>query len=278
MRYRVRLTTDEQELYAFLQRDPIYAAYAIGDLEPALFAQCTWRLAEDRDGPAALAMFYWGLEPPVLLTMGAAEGVEAIFREAALPDQVYMNAQVAHLPIFQSSYDFGGDRVRPMLRMAVAPQSFQPAGSVRGDAYPFATLRRLGPQDLEAVRALYGLGGAHAPDAFSPFQLWDGVFYGVELASELPQSLSLVAVAGTHLVAPTWGVAALGNVYTHPGYRGRGFGQAASSAVTGELLGRGLLVVLNVEKHNSAAIQIYRKLGYRVHGPYYEGIGVRRRT
>jgi ribosomal protein S18 acetylase RimI-like enzyme len=275
MNYRVRLTTDQEELYAFLRRDPIYAAYAIGDLEPEYFARCTWYAAEGRAGQAALALLYQGLEPPVLLTMGDVEGVEAIFREAPPPQQIYMHAQVAHLPVFQAHYGFDQDRVRPMLRMAVAAERFQPARSPRGEDYPFPALRSLGPGDLEAIRALYAWGGGHVPDAFDVYQLWDGVFYGVELASELPLGLSLVAVAGTHLLAPNWGVAALGNVYTHPGYRGRGLAQAVCSAVTAELLRRQLSVVLNVEKTNGRAIHVYRKLGYRVHLPYYEGIGVR---
>jgi predicted GNAT family acetyltransferase len=80
-------------------------------------------------------------------------------------------------------------------------------------------------------------------------------------------------VAGTHLVAPTWGVAALGNVYVHPAWRGHGYGALVSSAVTAHLLQRGLLVVLNVDQDNLAAIHLYRQLGYGVHSPFVEGIG-----
>lgn len=35
--FTIRQTTDKQELFSFLQRDPIYSAYAIGDLEPTLY-------------------------------------------------------------------------------------------------------------------------------------------------------------------------------------------------------------------------------------------------
>jgi predicted GNAT family acetyltransferase len=85
-------------------------------------------------------------------------------------------------------------------------------------------------------------------------------------------------VAGTHLVAPAWGVAAVGNVYVHPHWRGRGYGALVSSAVTAELLQRGLLVVLNVDQDNPAAIHLYRQLGYRADCPFVEGIGVIRNT
>ena len=44
--WSVSLTTDKDQIEAFLRRDPVYAAYAIGDLEPEHAPFCTWRLAE----------------------------------------------------------------------------------------------------------------------------------------------------------------------------------------------------------------------------------------
>ncbi len=272
--YSIRLTSDKARIHAFLQRDPIYAAYAIGDLETEQFARCTWYLAERAGEIAALALVYRGLEPPVLMTMGAAEGLAAIFATMAPLPALYMSAQVEHLPLFQARCDFSGDRVRPMLRMAVTPDNFWPVEPPDGRHYPFARLNRLGPDDAQAVNDLIALGGPYAPDAFSRSQLWNGVFWGIELSSMLSRESLLAAVAGTHLVAPNWGVAALGNVYTHPAYRGRGYAQMLSSAVTEELLLKRLQVVLNVDRGNEAAIHIYRKLGYQVHCPFFEGIGV----
>jgi predicted GNAT family acetyltransferase len=85
-------------------------------------------------------------------------------------------------------------------------------------------------------------------------------------------------VAGTHLVAQDWGVAAVGNIYVHPDWRGRGYGALVSSAVTAELLQRGLLVVLNVDQNNPVAINLYRQLGFAVHCPFVEGIGITRNS
>lgn len=275
MSYVVCLTTDRAAIYAFLSRDPLAAAYAIGDLEPPFFEQCTWMLACREGTPQSLALLYQGLDPPVLLTLGERVGVAAIFGQLALPEQVAMSAQAAHLSLFQAAYDFSGDRIRPMVRMSVALHDFRPSGLRPLHGGPVARLRRLGPVDCSAIEALILAGGASAPDAFDPSQVEAGVFYGVDLARH-----GLVALAGTHLVAasswpaqPWHGVAAVGNIYTHPAFRGRGYGQAATSAVTGELLRRGLLVVLNVERDNTAAIQLYHKLGYREHSSFFEGFG-----
>ena len=278
MRYTVRLTTDKRELHAFLQRDPIWAAYAIGDLEPVHFAWCTWHTAEDAAGRlAGLALVYRRLDPPVLVTLGEPAAVAAILQQMALPEHVYVSAREEDLPLLLARYDFSADRVRPMLRMAVTPETFRPATGQ--DALG---LRRLDAADVQAIKALIALGGPFAPDAFTPSQVAEGVFFGIPGPglAVLPRTASpgsdpspLLAVAGTHLVAPAWGVAALGNVYVHPAWRGRGFGALVSSAVTAELLQRGLLVVLNVDQDNPAAINLYRQLGFAIHCPFVEGIG-----
>jgi ribosomal protein S18 acetylase RimI-like enzyme len=269
MCYTVRLTTDKAELHALLQRDPIWAAYAIGDLEPAHFSWCTWHVAEDAAGRlAGLALLYRRLDPPVLLTVGETAAVAAILDQVALPEQVYVSAREEHLPLLLARYDFSADRVRPMLRMAVTTKSFQPASGLLG---PGPALRRLDSADVPAIEALIALGGPFAPDAFTPGQVAEGVFIG--MVQNPATGSELAAVAGTHLVAPTWGVAAVGNVYVHPAWRGRGYGALVSSAVTAELLQRGLLVVLNVDQNNPAAINLYRQLGFREHCPFVEGIG-----
>jgi len=219
----------------------------------------------------ALALLYRGLQPPILLTLGEAAGVEQLLAQPAWPAQVYMNALEPHLPAFLARYDFSGDRVRPMLRMTVSSESFRPAVDSA------APLRRLGPADAPAIAALIAQGGPFAPDAFTPGQVDEGVFFGMEAAGEAGgETPPLQAVAGTHLVAPTWGVAAVGNVYVHPAQRGRGYGLLVSSAVTATLLARGLLVVLNVDQANQPAQRLYRRLGFWVHGPFVEGIGVTR--
>ena len=291
MRYTVRLTTDKNELHACLQRDPIWAAYALGDLEPAHFAWCTWHVAEDAAGRlAGLALLYRRLDPPILLTAGETAVVAALLEQMALPEQVYVSARAEHLPLLLARYDFSADRVRPMLRMAVTVETFRPAartgdhgrrGEHRGRGNPAPTLRRLDSTDVPVIEALIALGGPFAPDAFIPNQVDEGVFIGLEHTALLGgsdrggETPPLRAMAGTHLVAPAWGVAALGNVYVHPAWRGQGYGALVSSAVTVELLQRGLLVVLNVDQNNPAAINLYRQLGFAVHCPFVEGIGRR---
>lgn len=251
--WHIRELRDKTEILARLQSDRLYAAYAIGDLEPWFFRQCRWWLAEG-NGWWALILLFRGLEPPVLFCMGEAAGLAALLDAVPLPARLYLTARPTHWPVVEARY-----RLRfahHMLRMVVDGDSFRPA--------PHEAAFRLRPSDLDALRELYRHGGG---DAFAPYQLERGVFYGLTVDGEL------ISVAGTHLVSPAYGLAAVGNVFTHPAHRGRGYAAICTSAVTAALLAEGLDVLLNVNETNEPAVRLYRRLGYRVYCPFLEGIG-----
>lgn len=259
--WQVRKLAEKDEILAFLQQDRYYAAYAIGDLEPDFFSQCEWFAAREGGRIRSLALRFTSLDPHVLFTMGASEGLTLILGSALRPERVYLTARSEHLPAVRAFYSLG--EIKPMLRMAVQSEDFHP---VNGKAL------KLGPAYCGELKRLYSLGESTGESvvAFSPYQLAQGVFYGIEKRGRL------VAAAGTHLVAPTYGVAAVGNVFTDPDYRGRGYATLCTSAVTKELLARGLDVVLNVQEGNADAIHIYEKLGYRTYCRFIEALGVRK--
>jgi len=70
----------------------------------------------------------------------------------------------------------------------------------------------------------------------------------------------VVAAAGTHLVSEKYHLAAIGNVFTQPEYRGRGYATACTAAVVSELMSGGFQVALNVGAANAPAIHIYEHL------------------
>lgn len=257
----VRPLADKQEILALLQDEPVYAAYAIGDLADGLFEQCRWYAADGGGHSLGLAMTFGGLEPPVLYVQGKAEGVQAIITEALHPDQAYFSLKPEHVPAVVGMYRL--DEPRRMYRMVVDAEHLQPAAVPEG-----VRVKRLYPGDIRALNELYAWGGAAF---FSAYQLENGVYYAVEEQGQL------VAAAGTHVVSPAYGVAAVGNVYTHPRYRNRGYATASTGAVTQELLAMGCpTVVLNVRQDNAPAVHAYERLGYRVHCPFLEMPGQHR--
>ncbi len=241
---RTRTLTDRDEILRFLERDRDYAAYAIGDLEPALFAQSEWAGAEREGRLITLALYFKGLSLPALFLMGEPVGLAAILRFGLRPERALVTCQEPHLPALSAFY-----HTRPpvsMWRMVLDPGNFRPVHA------PYVV--PLSPRYTDELADMYARGNA---DGFSPTQLATGVFYGVLERGRV------VAAAGTHLISPTYGLAAVGNVYTEEEFRGRGYGAAVTSAVVAELFQRGIRrVVLNVAQDNTAALHIYEHLGF----------------
>ena len=128
--------------------------------------------------------------------------------------------------------------------------------------------RRLTGRDARRVNRLYRADGT--PAFYTAQNIDDAVYYGAFDEDRL------VAVAGTHVVSQPEGIGVIGNVFTHPRYRGRGLGSVVTSAVTKELLTSGREAVLSVEPANEAAVRTYRRLGFREAGRIIEGPSVRR--
>jgi len=254
----VRQLTDKQEILDYLETDRCYAAYAIGDLEPELFAHSQWAGAHEDGQVRAIALLYQGLDPPALLLMGEPSGLTSVLRLKMRPGRVYLTCQQHHLPVVQTFY-----RTEPptrMWRMSLQPGDFRPV--------PLPEVAALSPRHTDALRRLYAQGGGLA---FSPTQLATGVFYGVSDRGRI------VAAAGTHLISPNYGIGAVGNVYTEEAYRGRGYGTATTSAVVTELLGRGIRnIILNVAQVNTTAIRLYERLGFTKYCPFLEMLAQRR--
>jgi ribosomal protein S18 acetylase RimI-like enzyme len=242
---------DTAQILAYLETDRLYAAYAVGDLEPALFAHCEWFGAEQEGRLQALALHYSGLDFPIVFLIGDADGLRAVFEDALYIEQAYFTCRQEHLEIVQGFYEW---EPIPMWRMMLRPDSFRP---VDGDCVP------LTPDHVAQLTTLYAHG---RENAFGPKQVPGGAFYGVF------ENGRLVAAAGTHLISPTYGVAAVGNIFTHPDFRRRGRATAAASAVVAELLSRGMRdIVLNVNQSNETAIRIYERMGFERCCPFYEG-------
>jgi GNAT superfamily N-acetyltransferase len=243
---------DKSQILACLEDDRLFTAYAIGDLEPGLFEQSTWVGAQEDGRLRALALHFRGLKLPALFLTGDQEGLQAILEKGLRPERAYLTCRVEHLSMVRGFYAW--EEPVAMWRMVLQPARFRRLG---GDCV------RLGPAHAGLLGELYALGETNA---FTPAQVAQGVFYGAFSGSHL------VAAAGTHLVSPTYGVAAVGNVFTHPDHRGRGYGTAVTSAVVNELLRRGIHdVVLNVSQANAPAVRIYERLGFQRYCPFLEG-------
>ena len=261
LQWKARRLADKSQILAYLQTERLYAGYAIGDLEPGLFEQCTWAIAEWVGRAKALALHFRGLEPAALFLMGNADGLRAILDDVLCPERAYLTCRPEHLSLTRQFYAW--DEILPMWRMVLVSARFRPSAGSSRPVRRSGECVRLAPGHATQLTELYTLGGGIA---FSPTQIQQGAFHGVFVDGQL------VAVGGTHLVSPTYGVAAVGNVFTHPDHRGQGYGTATTSAVVAELLELGIGdIILNVGQDNPGAVRIYERLGFQRHCPFLEG-------
>lgn len=252
----VRASRDRDLLERFLSQDRILAAYAIADMDDSEFSRTRWGVAFEDGEPVAVVMEYCGLSPQPLFVMGDPLAIRAILGDTIRTRVAYLASRPGVAAAITDLYHV--DAGAPMLRMWVDRATFTPVGgqTVRLDA-----------ADTRHLSRLYELGLTQWLPADS---VASGVYYGVRRGGRL------VAAAGTHVISRTYGLAAVGNVYTHREGRGQGLAKQVTSSVTAELLQSVSQVVLNVRADNRSAIAVYRHLGYREHIGFEERL-VRRR-
>jgi len=244
-RFLVRETRDARYLDRALADEHVYAAYAVAQLEPELFEDARFWVAEGPTGRAVLMQSEAGLGRAVV-TVGDADALDALLALHPGPLSNYLaTGGPEHMAVLARHYEVSG--AIEMRRMVVEASRFRHIDGL---------VRRLRGDDVAALNALYSTEGGQT--GYSSTHIERGIYYG---AYDGPR---LVAVAGTHVVAPNMGIAVVGNVFTHPAYRGSGLATRVTSAVTNRLLhDHGCRqVVLTVNPTNTPALRAYERLGY----------------
>jgi GNAT superfamily N-acetyltransferase len=243
----VRPLRDPDTIRDLLQPQRAYAAYAIGQLAPRLFPYVRCWYAEGERGSGLVLHSSGGLGE-AMFTMGERDAVAAIVRLHRGPRQNFATCQPDHLPVLERYFKLAQQTM--MMRMHVTAATFEPAGVDDGHV----RVLHLRASEARAVNRLYSTEGA--PTFYSAAHIDSSYYYGVY------HDARLVAVAGTHVVSPEEGVAVVGNVFTHPRFRGRGYATLATGATTAALLRQCRDVVLTVDPKNVPAVRAYWRLGY----------------
>jgi RimJ/RimL family protein N-acetyltransferase len=249
-------TSDRALIRSFLERDRLFAAYALADLEDREAHRTRWGIARSGDEVVSLVLEYGGPSPQPLFIAGRDDGVQAILRDVIKPSIAYVACLPASVRAVESRYRL--ESGPQMVRMWVDRATFRPAFD--------PGVEPLSPADAGELNRLYrlGFGSWLAPQAVA-----EGVYRGIRVNGRL------VAAAGTHVIGRDARIAVVGNVLTQPEFRGRGYAQATTAAVTAQLLEFCDHVVLNVRSDNPPALNAYRRLGYAEHVRFEERLGHR---
>lgn len=261
---RVERLTRRAAIRAFLERDRLLTAYALGDLDDGLWPESEFYGALEGDTLQAVLLLYRGLDPAVLTAFGTGEGIRALVTGVTLPAEVYYLWLPDHAAILAEYYDLPVG-AHQEWRMVLPRERFDPP--------PLRHAQPIAPGHAGDLAELYqwAAGPGEEVVAFSPAQIARGKFFGVWRDGRL------VATAGTHVWSPQEGVAAIGNVFTHPDFRGRGYATECTAAVARAAFDAGIAtVVLNVRCTNTPALRVYERLGFERYAVFLEGPALRR--
>lgn len=247
---------DKTKVESFLLKDVFLHLYSLGDLDDFFWPYTTWYALQENAEVRAIALIYTGQPLPTLLALSRpGPAMQELLRSIVylLPRRFYAHLSPGLEGLLEDDYRIHphGPHYRMALKDTAALLEVDCAGVVR-----------LGRQDLDDILRLYG--SSYPDNWFDPRMLQSGQYFGLRRGQEL------VAVAGIHVYSERYGVAALGNIATHPERRRRGYARLVTARLCQSLCERVDHIGLNVKADNRAAVSLYRGLGLEVVAAYGE--------
>ena len=249
---------DKSAIEQFLRRNTWLHLYELGDLDDFFWQYTTWYALKNAGELQELVLLYTGLELPTLL--GITEGL-ATMRDLLqslmplLPGRFYAHFSGGLASVFAGDYRIESHGLH--YKMALIDTS-------RLEKVDTSGVVPLTVADVDDLQTLYRI--SYPENWFDPRMLETGYYYGIR------RDAKLVSVAGVHVYSPQYKIGVLGNVTTHPDYRGQRLGTAVCAKLCQALLGTVKDVGLNVKADNASAITCYKRLGFEIIGEYDEAL------
>jgi RimJ/RimL family protein N-acetyltransferase len=240
----------KDEIEAFTRKNPLVHLYEIGDLDDFFWPNTIWYALKDEHQIQQLALLYISPFLPVLIAH-AEEPIDQMDELLMsvlpfLPGKFYGHMSERSADFLAVNYEI--ERHGTFLKMGLLDSS------------------RLAPIDTSGVLPMTKSDSAELQDFyrisypgswFDPRMLETGFYYGIRRENRI------TSVAGIHVYSKEYRVAALGNVATHPDFRGQGLATSACAKLCQALIESGVEQIgLNVKSDNQSAIHSYQKIGF----------------
>ncbi|GAC1656730.1 MAG: hypothetical protein NVS4B7_01010 [Ktedonobacteraceae bacterium] len=246
----------KDEIEKMLRQNTFLHLYELGDLDDFFWPYTTWYALQEIGESEELALLYTGMAVPVLL--GITEHPHEMrkllqFIIHLLPKRFY-----AHL---------SGDAATALKENYVVQSYGLHYKMALRDSTPLAIVdtsyvMHLSVSHIDEIEALYR--ASYPGNSFDPRMLETGYYYGIRRDNRL------VSVAGIHVYSRQYKIAVLGNVTTHPDWRGQGLGTVVCAKLCQALLPTVDALGLNVKADNTSAIACYKRLGFECIAEYEE--------
>lgn len=255
---------DKPKIEAYLRKDTPLHIYGLGDLDDFFWPFTIW-FGSKRNGRLQSAiLLYTATKPPILLALASSRDIE--------PTEKLLHSLLPYLP--ETLYVHISPGLEKTLRkeyvLNTHGEHYKMILKNRRQVEQFASNKvlHISRKNLSAIMDLYEQ--SYPGNAFDPRMLDTGHYFAIR------DRKKLVSVAGIHVYSRKYGVAAVGNITTHPSFRSQGLGKATTATLCRSLLNTVVDIGLNVKSDNFQAIQCYTKLGFEITHSYYEVSAVRK--
>jgi predicted GNAT family acetyltransferase len=247
---------DKSRIEAFLRKDVYLHIYSIGDLDDFFWPDTKWYGWEKGGDIQAVALLYTASDDSTLLALSDQQDfmwelVQSIFPNLPGRFEAHLSPTVAEAVKKRCKIESYDKHYKMGLKDTSLLHDIDCSKVVR-----------LTENDMDDMIGLYEEG--YRGNWFDARVLQTNEYFGFRLKNRL------VSIAGVHVYSEKYKVAALGNIVTHPHYRGRGFGKAVTARLCQSLSEHVDNIGLNVKADNAAAIALYEKLGFHIASTFYE--------
>ena len=246
---------DKSMIAGFFNRNPGLHLMAIGDLDDFFFPKTCWFALTDRNVIQTTALLYVGMATPTLLLFHEGDPGYAIQLlekiKTILPAKFNAHLSPGLFDVFgkQNLVEYYGLHYKMALKKVV-------------DKHDDTNIRRLTEADLPVIKDFYTV--SYPQNWFDSRMLETTKYFGYFINNKL------VGISGIHVYSEPYGIAALGNIATHPDYRGQQIGYKVTSVLCHDLQKSIKLIGLNVKTSNEHAIKCYSKIGFEIIGTFDE--------
>jgi GNAT superfamily N-acetyltransferase len=215
---------------------------------------CTWYGFIEDKTVSDIVLVYRGMSTPIVLALGLTPSIPQLVQGilSKLPDRFICHYQKTLEPLFLSSYR----RITHAHGLKMDFQGLRPDLPVLRNQ-PCVQLTLDDEQPLQQL-----LQVASPSNAFQSRMLATKKFYGIKTGEDI------LSVAGVHVYSPTYRLAVIGNVATHPSMRKRGLATQCMVTLLKALEPDVDFIGLSMRADNDPAIALYQRMGFSIASTY----------
>jgi ribosomal protein S18 acetylase RimI-like enzyme len=252
---KTRILRDKDTIYSFLSLRPDLHLYSIGDLDDFFWPDTVWFGRYEKNEIKSLAMLYKGMDPHTLL----------LFHEGDMEHPKKLLKSIIHLFPGKFNVHLSPGLIEFFGKKNIIEdhgRHYRMILSRKPENITDNNIRRLYLSDIDAIDELYKL--AYPSNWFDERMLETGKYLGYFING------LLAGIAGIHVYSPLYHIAALGNITTHPDFRGQKIAYRLTSSLCNDLNSSADIIGLNVHSENKAAIKCYENAGFEIRGSFDE--------